>query len=162
MLAGLLSIVASLIAYGLIVGTIGGFSALSGGMSLGLLLFPTITRTTGSVVRMVPDSLHEAGLALGLAQWRMVPSLVLPTTASGIAAAVILGIVRVAGETAPLLFTSFGSSSVPTGIMQPVSVLPFSIWVNSQVPDQQSYTLAWVGAIIPMAFVLVLEWWRDC
>jgi phosphate transport system permease protein len=146
-----------LIAYGLIVVTTGGFSALSGGVALGLLMFPTITRTTESVLRLVPASLREAGLALGVPQWRVILSIALPTATSGIATAIILGIARVAGETAPLLFTAFGANTVPTGIMQPVSALPLSIWVNAEAPDPQSHALAWAGAIVLVVIVLFLN-----
>jgi phosphate transport system permease protein len=156
-LAGLPSIVAGLVAYGLIVVTTGGFSALSGGVALGLLMFPTVTRTTESVLRLVPDDLREAGLALGVPQWRVIISIALPTAASGVATAVILGIARIAGETAPLLFTAFGSNSLPSGFMQPVSALPLSIWINSQAPDDQSHALAWAGALILVMLVLLLN-----
>jgi phosphate transport system permease protein len=156
-LAGLPSIVAGLVAYGLIVVTTGAFSALSGGIALGLLMFPTVTRTTESVIRLVPNAVREAGLALGIPRWRVILSLVLPMAAGGIATAVILGIARVAGETAPLLFTAFGSPLTPTGLMQPVSALPLAIFVDSQAPDPQSHALAWAGALVLIVLVLLLN-----
>src|ERR671939_296958 len=156
-MAGLPSIVAGLVAYGLIVTLTRGFSALSGGVALGLLMFPTVLRTTEGVLRLVPDALREGGLALGLPRWRVIVRVVLPTAAGGIATAIILGIARVAGETAPLLFTAFGSGDVPTGLMQPVDALPLSIWNDSQAPDPQSHAIAWAGALLLVALVLFLN-----
>jgi phosphate transport system permease protein len=156
-LAGLPSIVAGLVAYGLIVVVTGGFSALSGGVALGLLMFPTVTRATEAVLRLVPETLHEAGLALGLPRWRVIVRVAVPTAAGGIATAIILGIARVTGETAPLLFTAFGSNEVPHGLMQPVSALPLAIFVDSQNPDTQSHALAWAAALVLVAVVLALN-----
>ena len=156
-MAGLPSIVAGLVAYGLIVTLTHGFSALSGGVALGLLMFPTVLRATEGVLRLVPDALREGGLALGLPRWRVIVRVVLPTAAGGIATAIILGIARVAGETAPLLFTAFGSGDVPSGLMQPVDALPLSIWNDSQAPDPQSHAIAWAGALLLVALVLLLN-----
>lgn len=156
-LAGLPSIVAGLVAYGLIVVATGGFSALAGGVALGLLMFPTVTRATEAVLRLVPVSLREAGLALGLPHWRVILRIALPTAAGGIATAIILGIARVTGETAPLLFTAFGSNDVPHSVMEPVSALPLAIFVDSQYPDAQSHALAWAGALVLVALVLLLN-----
>jgi phosphate transport system permease protein len=156
-MAGLPSIVAGLVAYGLIVTLTRTFSALSGGIALGLLMFPTVLRTTEGVLRLVPDALREGGLALGLPRWRVIVRVVLPTAAGGIATAIILGIARVAGETAPLLFTAFGSGDVPNGVMQPVDALPLSIWNDSQAPDPQSHAIAWAGALLLVALVLLLN-----
>lgn len=156
-LAGLPSIVAGLVAYGLIVVATGGFSALAGGVALGLLMFPTVTRATEAVLRLVPVSLREAGLALGLPHWQVILRIALPTAAGGIATAIILGIARVTGETAPLLFTAFGSNDVPHSVMEPVSALPLAIFVDSQYPDAQSHALAWAGALVLVALVLLLN-----
>ncbi len=156
-MAGLPSIVAGLVAYGLIVTLTQGFSALSGGVALGLLMFPTVLRTTEGVLRLVPTSLREGGLALGLPRWRVILRVALPTAAGGIATAVILGIARVAGETAPLLFTSFGSGDLPNGLMQPSDALSLSIWNNSQSPDPHAHAQAWAGALLLIALVLALN-----
>ena len=156
-MAGLPSIVAGLVAYGLIVTLTRTFSALSGGVALGLLMFPTVLRTTEGVLRLVPDALREGGLALGLPRWRVIVRVVLPTAAGGIATAIILGIARVAGETAPLLFTAFGSGDVPNSLMQPVDALPLAIWNDSQAPDPQSHAIAWAGALLLVALVLLLN-----
>ncbi len=156
-MAGLPSIVAGLIAYGLIVTATHTFSALSGGVALGLLMFPTVLRTTEGVLRLVPDALREGGLALGVPRWRVIVSIVVPAAAGGIATAVILGIARVAGETAPLLFTSFGSGDLPRGLLRPSNALSLAIWNNSQAPDAHSHTQAWAGALILVALVLLLN-----
>ncbi len=156
-MAGLPSIVAGLVAYGLIVALTHGFSALSGGVALGLLMFPTVLRTTEGVLRLVPITLREGGLALGVPRWRVIVSIVVPTAAGGIVTAIILGIARVAGETAPLLFTAFGSGDLPKGLMQPSNALSLAIWNNSQAPDPQSRALAWAGALILVALVLLLN-----
>ena len=156
-MAGLPSIVAGLVAYGLIVALTHGFSALSGGVALGLLMFPTVLRTTEGVLRLVPVALREGGLALGVPRWRVIVSIVVPTAAGGIVTAIILGIARVAGETAPLLFTAFGSGDLPKGLMQPTNALSLAIWNNSQAPDPQSRALAWAGALILVALVLLLN-----
>jgi phosphate transport system permease protein len=120
-------------------------------------MFPTVTRATEAVLRLVPGNLREAGLALGLPRWRVILRVVLPTAAGGIATAIILGIARVTGETAPLLFTAFGSNDVPHGLMQPVSALPLAIFVDSQNPDTQSHALAWAAALVLVAVVLALN-----
>jgi len=156
-MAGLPSIVAGLVAYGLIVTLTHGFSALSGGVALGLLMFPTVLRTTEGVLRLVPDGLREGGMALGLPRWRVILRIVLPTAAGGVATAVILGIARVAGETAPLLFTAFGSGDLPGGLLQPTDALPLTIWNDSQSPDPQSHAQAWAGALLLVALLLLLN-----
>ena len=156
-MAGLPSIVAGLVAYGLIVVTTGGFSALSGGVALGLLMFPTVARTTEAVLILVPASLREAGLALGLPHWRVILRVALPTAAGGVATAIILGIARVAGETAPLFFTAFGSNDISFNPMRPVNSLPWAIWQDSQAPDPQSQAVGWVGALVLVALVLFLN-----
>ena len=156
-MAGLPSIVAGLVAYGLIVATTHGFSALSGGVALGLLMFPTVTRATEAVLRLVPDNLREGGLALGLPYWRVVLRIVLPSATGGIATAIILGIARVSGETAPLLFTAFGSNFLPTGLLSPVGSLPLTIFVDAANPDPRMHAIAWASALVLVALVLLLN-----
>lgn len=156
-MAGLPSIVAGLVAYGLIVVTTGGFSALSGGVALGLLMFPTVARSTEAVLRLVPQSIREGGMALGLARWRVILRIALPTASAGVATSIILGIARVSGETAPLFFTAFGSNSVSFNLMKPVNSLPWAIWQDSQAPDAQSRAVGWVGALVLVALVLALN-----
>ncbi|HZS93809.1 MAG TPA: phosphate ABC transporter permease PstA, partial [Chloroflexota bacterium] len=127
-IAGTPSIIAGVIAYGLLVVTLGHFSALSGGVALALLMFPTVTRATEEALRLIPPAIHEAGLALGLPEWRTMVSIILPSALSGIITAIMLGIGRVAGETAPLLFTAFGNPAVQLSPSQPVEALPLQIW----------------------------------
>lgn len=114
-------------------------------------------RATEAVLRLVPGALREGGLALGLARWRVILRVVIPTAAGGIATAVILGIARVAGETAPLLFTAFGSGDLPGGLLQPSDALPLAIWNDSQSPDPQARVQAWAGALLLVALVLLLN-----
>ncbi len=156
-LAGLPSIVAGLVAYGLIVTLTGGFSALSGGVALGLLMFPTVLRTAEGALRLVPASLREGGLALGVPRWRVILRVVVPMAAPGIVTAVILGIARVSGETAPLLFTAFGSGDLPAGVLRPVNALSLTIWNDSQAPDAASHAQAWMAALVLIALVLLLN-----
>ena len=107
-MAGTPSIVAGVVAYALVVIPTGHFSAIAGGVALGLLMFPTVTRATEEAVKLVPPSIREAGLALGIPEWQTMVRIILPAAANGIVTAVMLGIGRVSGETAPLLFTAFG------------------------------------------------------
>ena len=156
-IAGTPSIIAGVIAYGLLVVTLGHFSALSGGVALALLMFPTVTRATEEAIRLVPPSIREAGLALGLTEWRTMASVILPSALGGIVTAVMLGIGRVAGETAPLLFTAFGNPAVQTSPMQPVEALPLQIWYYATSPYQDWQRQAWAGALVLFALIVFLN-----
>lgn len=156
-MAGLPSIVAGLVAYGLIVVTMGGFSAFAGGVALGLLMFPTVTRATDAVLRLVPHDLREGGLALGLPRWRVIVRVAVPVAASGIITAIILGIARVSGETAPLFFTAFGNPHITFDPRQPINALPWAIWQDAQAPDPHAQAIAWVGALVLVALVFALN-----
>lgn len=156
-MAGLPSIVAGLVAYGLIVVATGGFSAYAGGVALGLLMFPTVTRATEGVLRLVPQDLREGALALGLPRWRVIVRVAVPTAAGGIVTAIILGIARVSGETAPLFFTAFGNPHTTFDPRQPINSLPWAIWQDSQAPDPHAQAVAWVGALVLVALVFALN-----
>jgi phosphate transport system permease protein len=158
-LAGLPSIIAGIVAYSLLVLTTKQFTAFAGGVALGLLMFPTVTRTTEAAVRLVPDDLREAGLALGVRRWRTVVSVVIPTALNGIITGVILGIARVAGETAPLIFTAFGNNNGFLGLTQPTPALPLQIFVSiaSPVDPSQDYPLAYAAVLLLFLLVLVLN-----
>ncbi len=156
-LAGLPSIVAGLVAYGLLVATLGRFSALSGGVALGLLMFPTVMRTTEAVLLLVPQDLRDGALALGARRWQAVIGVVIPAAAGGIATGVILGIARVAGETAPLLFTAFGSEFWQSGVDQPVAALPLMIFTYATSPYSDWRTQAWAAALVLVGLVLLLN-----
>jgi len=156
-IAGLPSIIAGLVGYVLVV-SITGFSAVAGGFALGLLMFPVVTRSAEEVLRLVPNSLREAGLALGIPRWRVIVSIVLPTAASGIITSMLLGIARVTGETAPLLFTSFGSPYWSFDPLKPIGALPQMIYVYStSAPSIQQRHQAFAGALVLVAIVVLLN-----
>ena len=122
-LSGVPSIVIGIFAYNLIVAKQGHFSALSGGVALGVMMLPSIVRTTEEMMRMVPATQREASLALGLPRWRTILSVVLPSARSGVTTGILLAVARVAGETAPLLFTAFGNPFWSFDINQPIATL---------------------------------------
>lgn len=154
-LAGVPSIVMGIFAYALIVARQGHFSALSGGFALGVMMLPAITRTTEEMLRLVPDSLREGALALGLSQWRVTVSIVVPTAASGVLTGVVLAIARIAGETAPLLFTAFGNPFWSTDISQPIATLPLTLFTYAISPYDDWHVKAWGTGLVLTAFVLV-------
>ena len=157
-LAGLPSVVAGILAYSVLVLTFKTFSVLTGGLALGLLMFPTVTRSTEGVVRLVPDNLREGALALGVTRWRTILSIIVPTALSGIITGVILGIARVAGETAPLIFTILGNQQF-IGFSDPAPALPLLIFqniINPQDPSQD-YPVAYAGVLLLFSLVVVLN-----
>jgi phosphate transport system permease protein len=156
-MAGLPSIIAGLVGYALIVVTF-GFSAIAGGVALGLLMFPVVTRATEEVLRLVPLSLREGGLALGIPRWRVIASVVVPTAANGIITSMLLGVARVTGETAPLLFTAFTHPYWEWNPAHPVSALTVTIYnyyVND--PDPTKHKMALAGALVLVVFVVGLN-----
>jgi phosphate transport system permease protein len=128
-LNGLPSIVMGLFVYQFVVLPMGHHSAFAGGVALAAILVPLVTRTTEEMVRTVPVSLREAALALGYARWRTSLSIVLRTSMAGIVTGVLVAVARIAGETAPVLFTVFGSSYISTALDKPIQVLPLQIYV---------------------------------
>lgn len=155
-IAGTPSIVAGIIVYALVVLPF-GFSALSGGIALALLMFPTVGRASEEAIRLVPISAREAGLALGIPEWKTMLRITLPAAVGGMVTAAMLGIARVAGETAPLLFTSFGSPQVQLSPNQPVEALPLQIWYYATSPYADWHRQAWAGALVLFALILVLN-----
>ena len=151
-LSGIPAIVLGLVVYGLlVVGFIPafrGFSALAGGVSLGFLMIPIVVRTTEEVLKLVPISVREAGLSLGLPQWRVTWSVVLPSALSGIITGVMLSVARVAGEAAPLLFTAFGNPNVSLDPTKPVAALPLSIYNYVSSPYEEWHRLANAAALV--------------
>jgi phosphate transport system permease protein len=154
-LSGVPSIVMGIFAYTLIVARQGHFSALSAGFALGVMMLPAITRTTEEMMRLVPDSLREGALALGLPRWRTTISVVLPTAAGGVITGVVLAIARVAGETAPLLFTAFGNPFWNVNINQPIATLPHTLFTYAISPYDDWRAKAWGTALVLAALVLV-------
>lgn len=156
-IAGTPSIVAGVVAYALVVIPTGRFSAFAGGVALGLLMFPTVTRATEEAIRLVPGSIKEAALALGLPEWKTMLRVVLPAAANGIVTAIMLGIARVAGETAPLLFTAFGNDFVNWNPGRAVGALPLQIFKYATGPYDDWHRQAWAGAFVLFALVFVLN-----
>lgn len=154
-LSGVPSIVMGIFAYALIVARQGHFSALSGSFALGVMMLPAIIRTTEEMLRLVPTSLREGALALGLPRWRVTISVVLPTAASGVLTGVVLAIARVAGETAPLLFTAFGNPFWNTDIQQPIATLPHTLFTYAIAPYEDWHTKAWGAALVLAGLVFI-------
>ena len=156
-LNGLPSIVMGIFAWQFLVRPFGHFSALAGGAALGAMMIPLVTRTTEEMVRTVPQSLREAALALGYPRWRTSMQIVLRTALGGIVTGVLVAVARIAGETAPLLFTAIGNNFWSTRITQPISALPLQIFTYATGPYDEWHALAWAGALVLIALVLVIS-----
>jgi phosphate transport system permease protein len=156
-LSGIPSIVVGVVAYMLVVIPMKSFSALAGGVALGILMVPTITRTTEEMIRLVPRSLREAGLALGLPQWKTTVRVVLPAATKGIATGVVLGVARAAGETAPLLFTALGNRFWSTSITEPIGSLTGFIFDYAKSPFDDWIQQAWAAALVLIVLIFVLS-----
>jgi phosphate transport system permease protein len=156
-LIGMPSIVVGIFAYAVVVRPMGGFSALAGGFALGIIMIPLVTRTTEEMVRLVPNELREAALALGVTRWRTTVSVVVRTATAGIATGVILAVARVAGETAPLLFTAFGNHFWARGLREPIASLTVQVYTYAISPFADWQRQAWAGALVLTAIVLALE-----
>jgi phosphate transport system permease protein len=157
-MSGVPSIVAGLFIYIVwVVGLGQGFSGFAASMALAVLMLPTITRTAEEVLRLVPDGLREASLAMGATEWRTTWSVVLPTARSGLVTAVLLGVARAVGETAPLIMTSFGASIYNSNPFEGAQQsLPLYIWQLIQSPFDTSLQLAWTAALVLVLIVLIL------
>jgi phosphate transport system permease protein len=132
-----------------------GYSALSGGVALGVMMIPTITRTTEEMLLMVPLNVREAALGLGVPNWRSVLSVTLRTASPGVITGCMLAFARVAGETAPLLFTAFGNQYWSTSLTQPIAALPLQIFVYALSPYDEWHRLAWAGALVLIVLIVV-------
>ena len=156
-LQGIPSIVIGIIAYVWVVLPMGSFSALSGGVALGIMMLPVIVMATAETLKLIPDSLREASLALGVSYPRTIMKVILPAGLSGILSGILLGIARVTGETAPLLFTAFGSPFMNLNILKPINSLPLTIFNYATSPYPDWHTLAWGASFVLIAFVLGLN-----
>ncbi len=154
---GIPSIVFGLFAYELIVLPMKSFSALAGGFALGIMMIPVVTRTTEEVLRLVPMNLREAGLALGVSQWRTTVSIVMKTGLGGIITGVIVSLARVMGETAPLLFTALGNRFWNHSIFEPIAALPLQIFAYAISPFEDWHKQASAGALVLLVLVLVIS-----
>jgi phosphate transport system permease protein len=135
----------------------GHYSAWAGGIALGLLMFPTVTRATEEAIKLVPVSVREAALALGIPEWKTMVRIILPAAINGIITAVMLGIARVAGETAPLVLTVLGNSSFATTLNGPIGALPLEVWHYAQQPYPDLHRQAWAGAFVLFLIILILN-----
>jgi len=153
-LNGVPSIVIGVTAYALLVVPFKHFSTLAGGVALGLMMIPVSLRTTEEFLRMVPDSLREASLALGAPRWVTIVRVVIPAAMRGILAGILLSLARVAGETAPLLFTAFGNRFWSEGWLQPTASLPVMIFTYAIAPYDDWHRQAWAGALVLLTLVL--------
>jgi phosphate transport system permease protein len=156
-LNGLPSIVMGIFAWQFLVRPIGHFSALAGGAAIGAMMIPLVTRTTEEMVRTVPQSLREAALALGYPRWRTSLQIVLRTALGGIVTGVLVAVARVAGETAPLLFTAFGNQFWSTDPTQPIAALPLQIFTYAISPYDEWHAQAWAGAVVLITLVLLIS-----
>jgi len=156
-LSGVPSIVIGIFAYGLIVIPMQRFSALAGGFALGGLMVPTVTRITEEMLKLVPHSLREAALALGIPRWKTTLRIVLKTASGGIITGILLAIARAAGETAPLLFTSFGNSFWSSSLDGPMASIPVQIFNYAISPYEDWHRKAWAGAFVLIALVFVVS-----
>jgi phosphate transport system permease protein len=154
-LNGVPSIIVGIVAYGLVVLRQKHFSALAGGVALSIMMIPTITRATEEMLLLVPTSVREAAYGLGVARWRTTLSITLRTATSGVITGVMLAFARVAGETAPLLFTAFGNQFWNWRVNQPTAALPLQIFTYAISPFDEWHRQAWAGALILIVLIVV-------
>ncbi len=156
-LSGLPSIVLGIFVWELMVRPAGHFSALAGGVALGLLIIPLVTRATEEMVKLVPTSLSEAAMALGFSRWRTSLKVVLRTAMPGIVTAALVAIARAAGETAPLLFTAFGNAYWSLDLFRPIAALPLQIFAYAQSPYDDWRAQAWAGALVLLVLITAMS-----
>jgi phosphate transport system permease protein len=156
-LQGIPSIVIGIIAYVWVVVPMRGFSALSGGVALGIMMLPMIIKSTEETLTLIPYALKEAALALGVPYYRTVLRVVLPAGLSGIMTGVLISVARIAGETAPLIFTAFGNAFMNWNIMKPVNSLPLLIYNYATSPYPEWHRAAWGASCVLIGFILTLN-----
>ena len=156
-LNGLPSIVMGIFAWQFLVKPFGHFSALAGGAAIGAMMIPLVSRTTEEMVRTVPQSLRDAALALGYPRWRTSLQIVLRTALGGIVTGVLVAVARVAGETAPLLFTALGNNFWSLNLAKPIAALPLQIFAYAISPYDEWHAQAWAGALVLIVLVLVIS-----
>jgi phosphate transport system permease protein len=151
------SIVIGLFVYELVVVTQGHFSGYAGAVALAIILLPIVVRTTEESLRLVPDQMREAGFALGLPRWRVTWQIIYKAGLSAILTGILLGVARIAGETAPLLFTALNNQFWSSNLNAPLANVPVVIFQYAMSPYDEWHTLAWAGAFVLTAFVLILN-----
>ncbi len=154
-LNGVPSIVIGMTAWSLVVVTQGHFSLLAGSVALGIMMIPVISRTTEEVLLLVPQPIREAAWGLGIPHWRTTLSVVVPTARSGILTSIMLAFARIAGETAPLMFTAFGNMFWNVRLGQPTAALPLQIYMYALMPYEQAHQFAWTGALVLITIIMV-------
>jgi phosphate transport system permease protein len=153
-LNGVPSIVIGLVAYGLVVLPQRHFSAFAGGVALAIMMIPTVARTTEEMLLLVPHAVREAAFGIGIPQWRTTISITLPTARAGIITGVMLAFARVAGETAPLMFTAFGNQFWSFSANQPIAALPLQIFTSAITPYDDWHRQAWAGALMLVILIV--------
>ncbi|HTI60684.1 phosphate ABC transporter permease PstA [Mucilaginibacter sp.] len=156
-LQGVPSIVVGIVVYFWVVKPLGTFSAISGSVALSIMMLPIVIRSTEETLKLLPDSLKEAALSLGVPYHRVILKVVVPCGFSGIMSGVMLSVARVVGETAPLLFTAFGNPYLSTSVTKPMESLPHVIFTYATSPYDDWHNLAWGASFILLVFVLVLN-----
>jgi phosphate transport system permease protein len=154
---GIPSIVIGIFVWAWVVVSTGGFSAYAGGVALAIMLLPMVTRTTEEMVRLVPRELKEGALALGFTRWRTTLGVVLPAARSGILTGVLVALARIAGETAPLLFTAFGNPFWSANLNEPIAALPVQIFQYAISPYEEQHAQAWAASLLLIALVLAMS-----
>ena len=154
---GIPSIIIGIIAYTWIVIPLGTFSALSGGVALAVMMLPVIIKSTEETLKLIPNELREASLALGVPHYRTILRVIVPAGLSGIVTGILLGVARIAGETAPLLFTAFGNPFMNLNILKPVDSLPLIIFTYATSPYKEWHSLAWGASLVLVVFVLTMN-----
>lgn len=154
---GIPSIVIGIFVWAWIVVSLGGFSAFAGGVALAIMLLPMVTRTTEEMVRLVPRELKEGALALGFTRWRTTLGVVLPAARSGILTGVLVALARIAGETAPLLFTAFGNPFWSASLSEPIAALPVQIFQYAISPYEEQHRMAWAASLLLITLVLAMN-----
>jgi phosphate transport system permease protein len=156
-LQGTPSIVIGIVIYFWIVKPSGSFSAISGSVALAIMMLPIVIRSTEETLKLIPTTLHEAGFALGLPYHKVILRVIIPCGISGILSGVILSVARIAGETAPLLFTAFGNPYITTNVLRPMQSLPLLIFNYATSPYDEWHDLAWGASLILLIWVLLLN-----
>jgi phosphate transport system permease protein len=151
------SIITGLFAYTIIVVPMKGFSAYAGAAALLMIQVPMVTRTTEEILKLVPQHLREAGLALGIPRWKVILRIVLRGSVAGLTTGVMLAIARIMGETAPLLFTAFNNRFWPESLNQPTASLPVLVYTYAISPFEDWHAQAWAAALVLLLFVLILN-----
>ena len=153
-LAGVPSIVVGVFAYAIIVLPMKSYSAMAGGIALAIIMVPIVARTTEEALRLVPSTMREAALALGITRWRAVLSVIVPGAMTGIITGIMLAVARIAGETAPLMFTALGNNFGFQSLLKPIGALPLQIYHYATAPYKDWQQQAWAGAFLLIILVL--------